>query len=326
MPKLTPLWTLLETRPSRAAVMAEWRSVADGCLPVVERLLVPLDEPATIYPDPHGGLPMRVVHHRDGSVVAVSREEGGGRLLLTAGDVVLYQVDLRRLRKAISDALNGLAIARTPVDGRGRRLHVGNWEPKTAAAFPVHVLFCMDAGALRQAVANHVARNEKPGSILMTPTRANWDADIEGLARSHRLMLTPLDEVLSVDGEGLCETPAWEQYRQAFCQMVELTLPSNYRNKKPVPMRATRATDIERLEKALEQHIIAARDHAHSLCDRGLDPVLLPRPYQKDLVNELHIDESAVSRCLNDKRAKVLKMLWDTADSLEAVMNFKRRR
>lgn len=326
MPTLTPFWALLEARPSRTAVMAEWRSVAGECLPLVEPLLVPLDEPATSYPDPRGGLPLRVVRHRDGAIVAVGRDGGADRLPLTPADVVLYQVDLRRLRKVICDALSGFGIGRTPVGTRERRLHIGNWEPKKAAAFPVHVLFCTDAVSLHQGITDLVARGGKPGAILMTPTRANWDRDLETLARSHRLLLTPLDEVLAVDGASFCEAAAWEEYLQAFCQMVELTLPSNYRNKMPRPMRGTRAANIERLEKALTRHLIAARDHAHSLLDRGLDPVLLPKPQQKDLARQLGVTRAAVSRCLNDERAKVLSVLWGTANSLEAVMSYKRRR
>ena len=60
------------------------------------------------------------------------------------------------------------------------------------------------------------------------------------------------------------ETPAWEEYLRAFCQMVEVTLPGNYQGEKPTPMRGTRAANIERLEKEMEQHIVAARDHAHT--------------------------------------------------------------
>jgi hypothetical protein len=98
------------------------------------------------------------------------------------------------------------------------------------------------------------------------------------------------------------------------------------RNSRAQPRRGTRAANIEKLEKELEKHLLAARDHAHSLRDRGSEPVLLPRPSQKELARRTGLSETDVSRCLNDKRATVLKILWDTADSLEAVMSYKRRR
>jgi len=300
--------------------MAEWRSAAGECLPAVELLLVPLGRPATAYPDPRGGLPMRVVHHRDGSVVAISREEGGGRLPLSAGDIVLYQVDLRRLRKAVSGALNGVAIARTPVDGRGRRLHIGNWEPKKAAAFPVHILFCTAAAALRQAVTDHVARNGKPGAILMTPTRTNWDTNLGAFARSHRLMLTPLDEVLSVDGDGFCQTPAWEEYLQAFCQMVRLTLPSNFRNRKPIPRRATLTAKVEKVRNALVEYIQSAKDHVFAVQDAGEGTRKLHHLTKSDLARLSGLKPYHITRCFGADPQ--LERLYEMANDPDELMKY----
>ena len=107
--------------------------------------------------------------------------------------------------------------------------------------------------------------------------------------------------------------------------MVKLTLPGNYRKEKPAPMRSERATNIERLERELTKHILAARDHAYTLEQRGQEPQLLPRPTQKDLARMLGVDKSVVSRCFSDQRAKVLKILWHTADSLDDVMRYRKR-
>ena len=90
-------------------------------------------------------------------------------------------------------------------------------------------------------------------------------------------------------------------------------------------MRGTRAAHIEQLEKELEEHLVAARDYAFTLQQRGQEPALLPRSEQKDLARRVGITESAVSRCLNDERARMLKILWRTADSLEDVMRYRRR-
>lgn len=98
------------------------------------------------------------------------------------------------------------------------------------------------------------------------------------------------------------------------------------RSPKPQPRRGTRTANIEKLEKELEKHLLAARDHAHSQRDRGREPALLPRPSQKELASRAGLSEADVSRCINDKRATVLKILWETAVSLESVMVYKRRR
>ena len=91
------------------------------------------------------------------------------------------------------------------------------------------------------------------------------------------------------------------------------------------PQRGTRAANIEKLEKELEKHLLASRDHAYSLRDRDREPALLPRPTQKELARRTGLTQSDVSRCLKDSRAKVLKILWETADSLESVMKYKLR-
>jgi hypothetical protein len=98
------------------------------------------------------------------------------------------------------------------------------------------------------------------------------------------------------------------------------------RRSKPQPRRGTRTASIEKLEKELEKHLLAARDHAHSLIGRGADPELLPRPTQKELARRTGLTGSDVSRCLKDKHAKVLRILWEAAGSLDGVMRFKRRR
>ena len=98
------------------------------------------------------------------------------------------------------------------------------------------------------------------------------------------------------------------------------------RNAKSKTRRGMRAANIEKLEKVLENHLLAARDHAQSLRDCNQEPALLPRPTQKELAHQTGLTQSDVSRCLKDERAKVLRILWETADSLEEVMRYKRRR
>jgi len=306
--------------------MAEWRDHANGFLPALQGMLTPLDRPARAYPNPRGGSPLRIVRHADNSIVAVDSADWRNRLLLTADDIILHQLDLRLLRMAICGALEGVNIAKTPVDQNARCLQIGNWEPKKAASFPVFLLLCPSRKALRKQVLELQHRSLRPGAILLTPSRANWTEDIDAAARQGRMLMAPVSEILSFEPAGLAETAAWEEYLQAFAQMAKLTLPGNYRNKKPTPIRAERTAAIEKLEKELEAHLLSARNHAHSLLDRGREPNLLPRPLQKDLAKRTGLTRSEVCRCVNDGRARVLKMLWEAANSLDAVMNFQRRR
>jgi len=326
MSTIEPFWRFLETRPSHAAVMSEWRTVAGDHLAAIRPLLMASGRQATVYPDPRGGRALGVVRHRDGALVAVDGSDWQHRVSLKDEDVVLYQLDMRAVRKVLCDAIDCLNIVKSPIDMDGGCAQVGNWEPKKAASFPVYILLSPTRAELRRQILDLPQRRSRSGAILLTPTRINWDGDLDDLARGARMLLVAVSEIVEPEGDGFRQTAAWEEYLQAFCQMVQLTLPGNYRNKKPTPMRGSRAVNIEKLEKALEAHLVAAHNHAHSFLDQGMEPFLLPRPDQKLLAKLTGLTESDVSRCMNDPRARLLSILWATADSLDAVLKYKRRR
>lgn len=318
-------WRFIETRVSARAVLAEWRHVAGDHFPVIESLLGPTDDVAESYPvlDTSLHLP-RVIDYGDGTIAAVCSRDPGRRIPLTDSDVVLYALDLCALRKTLCDSLSKVVIAKTPVDPDAPVLHIGNWEPKKAAAFPVYLLRCRTRASLRASIAELAATIAKPGAIVLTPTRATWENGVEEMARAKRLLLVAVDEIVEVCGEVFVQTAEWDEYVDAFCQMVGTTLPANYKTKAKPARRAPRLTSIEKIEKALEEHIRSARDHAFDLEQRGKPMALLPRPEQKDLAAQLGLSESAVSRSLNDPAATKLKILWDTAESLPDVLRFKR--
>lgn len=319
-------WRFLETRVSARAVLAEWRHVAGGDhFHAIESMLMPTDDVAESYPVLNTSLHLpRVIDYGDGTLAAVCSREPDRRIPLIASDIVLYALDLPALRKTLCASLSSVVIAKTPIDPDRPVLHIGNWEPKKAAAFPIYLLRCRTRASLRATIAELATTIAKPGAIVLTPTRATWESGVEEMARAKRLLLVAVDEIVEVRDHVLVQTNAWNEYLEAFCQMVETTLPANFRNKKSRARRASREADIDKLERALEEHIRSARDHAFNLKARGQPIVLLPRPEQKDLAVQLGMSTSAVSRCLHDPRAKVLKILWETADSIEAVLAFKR--
>ena len=79
---------------------------------------------------------------------------------------------------------------------------------------------------------------------------------------------------------------------------------------------------MERLTKELQRHLLAARDHAKDCRVRTGTPRLLPRPTQAQLARQTGLTESAVSRCLKDPEAAVLRVLWETAGDLDAVVSW----
>lgn len=89
---------------------------------------------------------------------------------------------------------------------------------------------------------------------------------------------------------------------------------------RPLPKRASRAADIERLTRELAAHVRSARDYAFDARDRTGTPQLLPRPTQKELARRLGITESRISRSLHDGDAHQLRFLWELAVDLDRLM------
>jgi len=277
--------------------MAEWREHADGAFAVLQGMLAPLERRARIYPNPRGGRPLKIVRHRDGTVVAVDENDWRNRVDLQPGEDVLYRLDLRALRKALCDALDGVTIARTPVDQAARCLRLGNWEPKKAASFPVHLLLCGSRNVLRQQVLELQHHHRQPGAILLTPSRVNWSDTIEAEARAGKMLLAPICEVVAPTGAGLAEAAGWEEYLQAFAQMIELTLPSNYRNKKPNARRASLMAKVEKVRNALVDHIRSARDGVVANMDAGNGLRLVRFLSKTDLAKLAGLSPYHITRC-----------------------------
>ncbi len=93
---------------------------------------------------------------------------------------------------------------------------------------------------------------------------------------------------------------------------------------KPSAKRATRLGKVERLTRELKQHLRAAIDHAAVTSETAAGTQLLPRPTQKLLAAQTGLNVSDVSRCLNDDAATELRVLWQTADDLDAVMRLRK--
>ncbi len=155
---------------------------------------------------------------------------------------------------------------------------------------------------------------KRPKSVVFVP--------VELSAASYRDSINnpviALDTVLSFDANGL----------QLDSCCIDDWIASSFgapgtKATKPRPKRGERATKIEKLRKELVEHIIAARDHAHTHKEQSGEPELLARPTQKMLAKLTKMTEADVSRCLKDESAKELQLLWKTAQDLEAIMQFK---
>ena len=300
MPGLVRFWEWLESRPDRTAAMSQWQQVLGGgeSRSVAQRFLEPLETPSTAYPTSRRrGFPLNNACQRDGDILVRDETDNQAGSSLLAGDVVRYRLCLHALRSSLANALNRVCVSRTPVDQDARSIQIGNWEPKKSAMFPVHLLIHTSTDDLKNEVYEQIIFGKRRGAILLTPTRMHWTERIIDAVQLHNTLLVPLCEVVEASGDTLRQTSDWDQYLKGFAEMIRLKLPSNYNNTKPLPMRGTRAANIERLEQELQQHLLAARDHAYALIDRGDEPRLLPCPERGDLARRLKLRLFVVSRC-----------------------------
>ena len=99
------------------------------------------------------------------------------------------------------------------------------------------------------------------------------------------------------------------------------TLPKATKSK---PKRSTRAAAIEALRQELNAHIVAAADHAFDTEARTGTPVLLPKPTQAELAARINVSAPTLSRCMEDRSAPELRILWDAADDVYEVMKWRK--
>lgn len=219
MPSLEKFWQFFEARPSGRAVLAEWRKRTGEAFDAIRGLLHPIDEPATSYPNPNPyGLPLQVIHHRDGSIVAVCAEGSGIRLELTREAIGLYRLSLASLRDAMAQALS-LQPSRAPA-GKPPAIPVGQLEPQPGSGFPVRLLVTTSPEALRTLVLEVVTNASTP-CVILTPTRRRWSDALQEYVRARQSCLIPANEVVELDSAGrFVASGVWPTYRSAFQRLA----------------------------------------------------------------------------------------------------------
>ncbi len=258
---------------------------------------------ATSAPCPacDGELTGRVVA-LDHSLQIVCRQCGPSPV---SGDV------LRRWEIAIPALLDWLAPS-MDLRGRVEELipgHLWNWGTANWAGRARNVVFARRAHRAIQPICEAMSRRAASVVVVADDTGVmRWSGD------SSRLI--SLSHILSESGT-----------RLHFDREQVLTLfadePSHHQSDRPRQKRRnSRAGSIENLTQEMQRHLLAARDYARDSQLRVGRPRLLPRPSQSDLALRTNLSESAVSRCLKDESALLLRLLWETADDLDRVLSW----
>ncbi|TWU54972.1 hypothetical protein Poly51_37210 [Rubripirellula tenax] len=150
----------------------------------------------------------------------------------------------------------------------------------------------------------------RPKTIVFTPSEATahyWSRIIPNT-------IIALDN--TVDREEYQLWLDWNAVDDRVLESEESTAPVL----KPAAKRSSRTAKIERLVEEIKKHLRSAADHAQATSDREGCPTLLPRPTQEQLGSLAGMSKVDVSRCLKDDSANELRILWETAGDLNAIL------
>ncbi|XZE56694.1 hypothetical protein SH139x_002819 [Planctomycetaceae bacterium SH139] len=155
----------------------------------------------------------------------------------------------------------------------------------------------------------------QPKAILFTPSvgcTAFWQRQVPCLVLALEEITTPTSTAFTIN---------WESIGESF----EIHTHVDSKPTKPRQKRGTRTAKIERLRDELKRHLASAADHAVATADSEGCAALLPRPSKTELAKLAGMSKSDVTRCFTDPTASELRLLWDTADNLEAVLRLRGR-
>ena len=195
-------WQALEQLVGLSAVKAEWSCLLGGELEWAAgaKLLVASGALATVYPREPGKspslLPYDVVMHGDDDYVGVC-PHGWGTVRLTREQLMLWELDVRRLGKEIAGALSVSAAFEADVQPFTSR--IGFFRAR-GDAVPVYVTLPLERGHIT-AAAWRLAGIHKP-CVVLAPTRRLLTDECHSAFHLNRMCFAALNELLPAAGSG----------------------------------------------------------------------------------------------------------------------------
>jgi len=316
MASLSPFWKLLESRNDRTAVLAEWQQRAGDVFKAIRPLLAPTGTHAGSYPHPKPhGMPLRVIKHRDGSLVAVCPEDSDIRIELAKPDIALYRADMERLRKELAVVFS-LSPARSTIDSMCDSILLGKYRPKAAANFPVHLVIAKQRSF--SAIVKDLCESEKP-FILLATSSAYCAEDLGQRLDKQKAVLVLLDDVIACRAGRFQYTDQWSEYLSAFAQRVNPTSRSNFSNK-PTKKGAKLAANIKNLKNELIEYIRSQYKHIYSQQNRGFDPAPVTKLQKKQLGEAVGIRPDEVTRAFDED--PYLEQLLTISSSNDEILKY----
>lgn len=283
-------------------------------MPLLERV----GRMATRWPGGAPGSPARhVVCYADGSIAAVCRAGLSPRLNLDAQDVELWAPNWSDVRKAVSAALQ-LHTSTTPSCCPDRVLRIGHWEPKPQTAYPVLLVAGSSVSQFIDLVHRAVSSASHP-PIVLSMTRDSWTDELQEWVATRKALLVALAEVVEIDESGMwVATRAWAETLTAFSQKAGFNPKARTQNTRKPARNHQRLSDIDLVRTRVRELAFAQLEAVAIERSRGATAEL-KRYKQNDLVKELDLSDSRVSRALLDKRSKETKRAFKALGNAEAI-------
>ncbi|MCL2622893.1 MAG: hypothetical protein FWD31_04415 [Planctomycetaceae bacterium] len=212
-------------------VMRAWENFFKDEFDSLADFLLPTDDLSPRHPGTEASYwqELKVQIEPDGRIIGAPNRSRI-RIELTKADILLHKFDMYRLRKEMCDSF-GLMPQTGEIDQWERTVPWGFWEAEKGAKFPVTLFQGWSGRQFRDRLMEAALNREAAGEIILTANRYEWREDVPDIARKHKLLLVPLDEIIQMEDGKLLPTQEWNEYLTAFCKMVEMDLPSKYRKK-----------------------------------------------------------------------------------------------
>ena len=228
-----------------------------------------------------------------------------GPFEVVASELECFDFDTKAFLQTI---FLGHRIALEPIDSRGFwRVGRATW---TGQSREVWFVRGTDEDVIATATSMLATHRR---ACLFTPTRHSAQA----WARRVPGTVIALEDVLDwADGDMRLDEDVIASRFEDRAEPVETA--------KPRKKRESRAAAIEALRAELNAHILAAADYAFESRERTGTPQLLPKPTQAELAERIGVSAPTLGRCLADRAAPELRILWEAADDVDEVMKWRK--
>lgn len=186
--------------------MAEWRQLLGDEFDIVRQLLRPTIHRVDFYPCPTpggDGCPRRVVDLGEKGLLAVcgDTQKNCRNIELTAADLVVYELDRRRLGLLAVMAMGATPITFSPVTELRETFRVGEYHPLEGERFPILMCFPSAHEQLRHIIFM-LLRMESVPFILLIPDDSFMVADLRQMTSERKSRVVLLADLLISDSPG----------------------------------------------------------------------------------------------------------------------------